>query len=149
MIFENSLRRMKMGKNYDDLLNILIRKDVLFLEKHKKKFSKLFENSKALMSFIEKFIKEKQFFLNNIQYTLDTNKEFECLKHIARLHSFYCFRYKKNKTLQNNKNIRCIFFVYQEKIIILEIFHENDNKAYRKGIANAIKTYEDIVKEGD
>ena len=136
-------------KNFDKELNVLISKNVAFLEKQKKQLEKLFENNTAFGFFVENFIRDKEIFLNNIQFALDTNKSFECLKYINKPHAFYCYRYKKSIVRQNTKNIRCIFFIYEGKIVLLEIFSEKDSKAYDKAKKNAISTYNIIVEEGD
>lgn len=132
-----------MEQKYSGSLNLLIKRNVLICNKQMKQLIDLFENENLLNNFIEEFLKEKEYFLRNIQQYIDNNKKIECLRHIKLPDLIYCFKYKKNK-----KNIRCIFFVYGERIVILDIFYEREKSSYRKAIERAENEYKRI-KEGE
>lgn len=103
-----------MSSKYNNITNVLINKDILLTNKIRKQLESLFDNSESYMNFVEIFTKEKDLFLNNIQYVLDTNKKFEQLKHISINTPLYCFRYKKNY-LNRIIKIFVAYFLYMRK----------------------------------
>lgn len=132
------------------LINVLIQKDVLIKKRHIKQISKLFLNENSLRNFIEEFIKQKEYFLENPQYYIDNNKKIERLKYIKIEDPIYSYKYRKSGSRKNNKNIRCIFFIYEGRIIVLDIFEENDDNgsAYKDAIKRAVSEYKIIVEGG-
>ena len=134
----------------DSLINILIQKGVLVKKRHIKQISKIFLNKDSLRNFIEDFIKQKEYFLENPQFYIDNIKKIERLKYIKIKEPIYSYKYKKNIFKSNNKNIRCLFFVYDDKIIVLDIFEENDDNGskYKEAIRRVILEYRNIVEGG-
>ena len=135
------------------LINVLIQKDVLIKRRHIKQISKLFLNeTDCPMAHMvsEEFIKQKEYFLENPQYYIDNNKKIERLKYIKIEDPIYSYKYRKSGSRKNNKNIRCIFFIYEGRIIVLDIFEENDDNgsAYKDAIKRAVSEYKIIVEGG-
>lgn len=138
-----------MNDKYEDVFSLVIKNNILFKSRQKRQIYDLFQTKEACINFFNEFFKEKNYFLYNITNYLNTNKKIEHLKYLKQERSFFCFRYRKNISKQNNKNIRCIFFIYEDNIILLDIFNENNSTAYNKAIKRAISTYKEIIEEGD
>lgn len=136
-----------MEDKIQEQLNLLICKDIFFDDKIKKEIEQIF-TKKTLSKFIESFLKEKEFFFENITYYLLNNPKIEQLKYIKWTDEpIYNFRFKNSST--HNKEIRCIFFIYEDnKIILLDVFEHSDKKAYDKALKRAKKKYLELGEEG-
>ena len=137
-----------MNQAYSDIFNILIKKSILFTSEIQERMIELFDSTESLRCFSETFSEMINYFLlNPNKYVHDHFNIIEKLKYMKRENDIYSYKYRSSIKRMNKKNIRCIFIIYEDKIIMLNIFNEDKKHvSYRKEVPTILSNYDDIYE---